>query len=77
MGVTLTYVLFSIGIIVIIISFIMSPNSNSFSGALVGSSDLELFKESKERGFNKWIKRMMLSLGLMMMIIAIVIRAVT
>ena len=76
MGIELTYVLLTIAIISIIVSLIMSPSSNSFSGAIVGSSDLDLFKQIKERGFNKWIKRLMLFLGFSMMILSIVIRAV-
>nr|WP_318029564.1 hypothetical protein [Mycoplasmopsis bovis] len=40
-------VIISAGILVI--SMLMSPDSNGFSGALVGSGDLELFKTSKER----------------------------
>ncbi|SYV90055.1 Uncharacterised protein, partial [Metamycoplasma alkalescens] len=46
--------IFSLGVIGI--SFMMAPDSNSFSGALVGSSDLDLFKISKERGIKKVLK---------------------
>lgn len=50
---TLVIFLVLIGVCVMIVSLLMSPDSNSFSGALVGSSDLELFKVSKERGIKK------------------------
>lgn len=50
---TLTIILVILSILIIIISFIMSPDSNGFSGALVGSGDLDLFKVSKERGVKK------------------------
>jgi preprotein translocase subunit SecG len=45
-----------IAVILIIISILTSGDSNSFSGALVGSSDLDLFKVSKERGNKKFFK---------------------
>ncbi|TRM75991.1 preprotein translocase subunit SecG [Sulfolobus sp. A20-N-F6] len=45
-----------ISLCIMILSLLMSPHSNSFSGALVGSSDLDLFKVSKERGFRKFTK---------------------
>jgi len=48
--------MFVLSAILIIVSFIMSPESNGFSGALVGSSDLDLFKVSKERGAKKVLK---------------------
>ncbi|AFX74440.1 hypothetical protein MOS_525 [Mesomycoplasma hyorhinis SK76] len=52
----------------------MSPHSNSFSGALVGSSDLDLFKVSKERGFRKFTKWAMFICGLLFLTIALIIR---
>ncbi|WP_406617445.1 preprotein translocase subunit SecG [Mycoplasmopsis adleri] len=55
-----------------IVSLIMSPDSNGFSGALVGSGDLELFKTSKERGVKKVLKWLMVAFGLLLMILAIV-----
>lgn len=70
------WILFSISLITIIVSMIMAPESNSFSGALVGSSDLELFKEKKERGSKVFIKWLMFSLGILIMILSIVIRAI-
>jgi len=53
----------------------MAPSSNSFSGALVGSSDLDLFKVSKERGSKKILKYVMFIGGLTIMITTLVIRA--
>lgn len=73
---TTFWILFSISLITIIVSMIMAPESNSFSGALVGSSDLELFKEKKERGSKVFIKWLMFSLGILIMILSIVIRAI-
>ena len=70
----LIWIMFAISLIVVIISLIMSPNSNSFSGALVGSSDLELFKTVKERKSKKILKWTMFSVGLALMITAIVVR---
>ncbi|WP_425348790.1 preprotein translocase subunit SecG [Metamycoplasma canadense] len=54
----------------------MAPDSNSFSGALVGSNDLDLFKISKERGIKKVLKWSMISLGILLFIFAIVLRVV-
>lgn len=71
----LFWILFSISILIITVSFVMSPESNSFSGALVGSSDLELFKEKKERGFKIFIKWSMFILGGLLMIGSIAVRA--
>ena len=69
------WILFIVALLIIIVSFIMSPDSNSFSGALVGSSDLELFKEKKERGSKIFIKWLMFGLGATLMIGAIIVRA--
>lgn len=76
MAIIITWILFAVSILAIVVSFIMSPDSNSFSGALVGSSDLELFKQSKERGSKRILKWSMFALGILMMVLAIVIRAV-
>lgn len=72
----LVWILFAFALILIIVSFIMSPESNSFSGALVGSSDLELFKQSKERGSKKILKWLMFIFGIALMIGSLVIRSV-
>lgn len=69
------WIIFSVALGIITISLIMSPESNSFSGALVGSSDLELFKEKKERGSKIAIKWSMFSLGIFLMIGTLIIRA--
>ncbi|VEU61073.1 preprotein translocase subunit SecG [Mycoplasmopsis bovigenitalium] len=63
-----------VAVIIIIVSLIMSPDSNGFSGALVGSSDLQLFKTSKERGTKKFLKRAMLSLGVGLIILALLLK---
>jgi len=68
------WITFAISLVVIIISLIMSPDSNSFSGALVGSSDLDLFKVSKERGTKKLIKWLMFAFGIAIMIGSIIAR---
>jgi preprotein translocase subunit SecG len=52
----------------------MAPDSNSFSGALVGSSDLSLFKTKKERGTKVLLKRLMFLLGFSLMISSVIIR---
>lgn len=75
MSIALTILLTIISLIIVIVSLIMSPDSNGFSGALVGSGDLELFKFSKERGFKKFIKWFMLALGIILFIMVIVMRA--
>lgn len=41
-------ILFIISFLIIIVGFLMAPDSNSFSGAIVGSSDLRLFSQTKE-----------------------------
>ncbi|WP_029513374.1 preprotein translocase subunit SecG [Mycoplasmopsis primatum] len=68
--ITIILAIVSIGIIVI--SLLMAPDSNAFSGALVGSGDLELFKTSKERGFKKVLKWLMISSGLLLMVLTII-----
>lgn len=72
---TMFWILFAIALLIIVVSLIMSPESNSFSGALVGSSDLELFKEKKERGSKIIIKWSMFGLGALLLIGAIIVRA--
>ncbi|PZW01410.1 preprotein translocase subunit SecG [Metamycoplasma auris] len=72
----LVIMLFIMSLGIIGISFMMAPDSNSFSGALVGSSDLDLFKISKERGIKKVLKWSMISLGVLIFILAIVLRVV-
>jgi len=70
------WILFVVAIVVIAISLVMSPDSNSFSGALVGSNDLDLFKVNKERGSKKVLKWTMFILGIVLMITALIIRTV-
>ncbi|VEU75487.1 preprotein translocase subunit SecG [Mycoplasmopsis maculosa] len=60
-------------IIIVVISMLMAPDSNSFSGALVGSNDLELFKFSKERGYKKVLKYSMMFCGIVLIILGILI----
>ncbi|AZZ65509.1 preprotein translocase subunit SecG [Metamycoplasma phocicerebrale] len=67
-------ILIIVSFFIVGISFMMAPDSNSFSGALVGSNDLDLFKVSKERGIKKVLKWSMISLGVLLFIFAIVIR---
>ncbi|WP_027121059.1 preprotein translocase subunit SecG [Mycoplasma leonicaptivi] len=67
-------ILIIISVLIIIVSFLMSPDSNGFSGALVGSGDLDLFKVSKERGFKKILKYTMMISGFILIICAIFIR---
>ena len=69
------WILFVVALLIIAVSLIMAPDSNSFSGALVGSSDLELFKDKKERGSKVAIKWSMFILGGLLMIGTIVVRA--
>nr|WP_308699283.1 preprotein translocase subunit SecG [Mycoplasma sp. 'Moose RK'] len=56
------------------ISILMSPHSNSFSGALIGSSDLDLFQVSKERGFKKFTKWSMFIFGFIFLLLSLLIR---
>ena len=72
---TMFWILFSIALLIIITSLIMSPDANTFSGALVGSADLELFKDKKERGYKVIIKWVMFSLGISLMVGTIIVRA--
>ncbi|WP_322875958.1 preprotein translocase subunit SecG [Mycoplasmopsis felis] len=72
--ITLTVFLIIASILLIFVSFLMSPDSNGFSGALVGSNDLDLFKVSKERGFKKFLKYAMVVLGFILLIIVVLIR---
>lgn len=70
----LTIILIIISFLIIIISFIMSPDSNGFSGALVGSGDLDLFKVSKERGIKKILKYSMMTFGFLLLILSLLLR---
>ncbi|QKT05368.1 preprotein translocase subunit SecG [Mycoplasma sp. OR1901] len=72
----LTVILILSSFIIILISFAMSPDSNGFSGALVGSGDLELFKNSKERGIKKVLKYSMMFFGFILFALAIILKAV-
>ncbi|MBN0970771.1 preprotein translocase subunit SecG [Mycoplasma phocoeninasale] len=58
------------------ISFMMAPDSNSFSGALVGSNDLDLFKVSKERGIKKVLKWSMITLGILLFVLSLSLRII-
>lgn len=69
-----TIIMFIISIFLIVIGFLLSPYSNSFSGALVGSSDLELFNISKEKGYKKFLKWSMILGGLTLLIVAVLVR---
>lgn len=73
---TIIIILILISFALIFVSFLLAPDSNSFSGALVGSNDLDLFKVSKERGIKKVLKWSMYSLGALLFILAIVLRVV-
>ncbi|WP_255483449.1 preprotein translocase subunit SecG [Mycoplasma sp. Pen4] len=70
----ITAILIIVSIVIIVISFMMSPDSNGFSGALVGSGDLDLFKTSKERGLKKVLKWSMIVLGFILFIVSIILR---
>ncbi len=69
-----TSLLFVISFLIIIIGFLMSPDANSFSGAIVGSSDLKLFSQSKEQGWKKFLKWSMIILGIIMFLTTLLIR---
>ena len=70
----LMVILLTISVFLIFIGFLMSPDSNSFSGALVGSSDLELFSISKEKGYKLFLKWSMIISGFLLIIVAIIVR---
>ena len=72
LGILITLLVLSF--VILTISLLMSGDSQGFSGALVGSSDLDLFKVSKERGGKKILKRTMFVLGICLMIGAIIVR---
>ncbi|CAM9096210.1 preprotein translocase subunit SecG [Mycoplasma todarodis] len=72
LGILITLLVLSF--VIIGISLAMSGDSQGFSGALVGSSDLDLFKVSKERGGKKILKRVMFGLGILLMVGAIIVR---
>ncbi|WP_127942769.1 MULTISPECIES: preprotein translocase subunit SecG [unclassified Mycoplasma] len=73
--IALVWILFALSFVILIVSLMMAPDSNAFSGAIVGSSDLDLFKISKERGSKKLLKWLMFGLGLALLVISLVIRA--
>ncbi|MEA4115241.1 preprotein translocase subunit SecG [Mycoplasma sp. 744] len=70
----ITIILVLLGLVIIIVSLLMSPESNAFSGALVESGDLELFKTSKERGIKKVLKYTMLIGGIFLIVFTIALR---
>ncbi|MGL6125360.1 MAG: preprotein translocase subunit SecG [Metamycoplasmataceae bacterium] len=70
----LMVILLVISVFLIFIGFLMAPDSNSFSGALVGSSDLELFNVSKEKGYKLFLKWSMIITGFLLIIVAIIVR---
>ena len=67
-------ILIIISAILIVLSILMAPDSMSASGALVGSSDIDLFTEKKTRGAKKWITRLMFIFGIALMIAAILLK---
>ena len=69
-----TIMLIIISISIIIVSLLTSADSKAFSGALVGSSDLDLFSESKARGTKKWLARLLFTLGILLMVSAIFLK---
>lgn len=75
-AIALTTILILISFCILFLSLLLAPDSNSFSGALVGSNDLDLFKVSKERGIKKIIKWSMYTLGILLFVLAIVLRYV-
>ena len=75
-AIALTTILIIISFCILFLSLLLAPDSNSFSGALVGSNDLDLFKVSKERGIKKIIKWSMHTLGILLFVLAIVLRYV-
>lgn len=75
-AIALTTILILISFCILFLSLLLAPDSNSFSGALVGSNDLDLFKVSKERGIKKIIKWSMYVLGILLFVLAIVLRYV-
>ena len=75
-AIALTTILIIISFCILFLSLLLAPDSNSFSGALVGSNDLDLFKVSKERDIKKIIKWSMYTLGILLFVLAIVLRYV-
>lgn len=75
-AIALTTILIIISFCILFLSLLLAPDSNSFSGALVGSNDLDLFKVSKERGIKKIIKWSIYTLGILLFVLAIVLRYV-
>lgn len=71
----LFWTLLAVSLLILAVSLLMSPEANSFSGALVGSSDLELFKDKKEKGSKLMLKWSMFGLGAFLLIGSIVVRA--
>ncbi|RMA78651.1 preprotein translocase subunit SecG [Metamycoplasma subdolum] len=75
-AIAIIVILMILGLGIMFLAFLMAPDNNSFSGALVGSGDLDLFKVSKERGIKKVLKYSMLTMGLLLFILSIVLRVV-
>ncbi|MCR8613423.1 MAG: preprotein translocase subunit SecG [Mycoplasma sp.] len=71
---TMTIILIIISFCIIVTSLLMSPDAVNSMGSIVGSSDLDLFQESKDRGAKIIFKRAMLSFGIVLMIVTVVLK---
>jgi len=69
-----TIIIIIVSLWIIMVSLLTSGDSKAFSGALVGSSDLDLFTQSKARGTKKWLARLLFVLGILLMISAIFLK---
>lgn len=70
----ISIIILIIAIFMVIVSILMSGDSVNNIGSLVGSSDLDLFKNSKDRGSKKWFNLIMLFLGMILIILSVVIK---
>lgn len=70
----LSVILLIVAFFMVAVSIMMSGDSVNNIGSLVGSSDLDLFKHSKDRGSKKWFNLIMLFLGLILIALSIVIK---
>ena len=72
--ITVAVIILIISIILLALSILTAGDSDNSMGSLVGSSDLDLFKETKERGTKKWLIRLLYIFGIIFIIVSVILK---